>query len=155
MFAFSNLSKMRLSTVKADLIKVANLALMHTKVDFGIVQGIRSIEEQKKNMVNGASQIMQSKHLTGEAIDVIAYVNGKGTWEDKYFYDIAEGFRMASRDLDIQIIWGASWIIKDLGKWKGTMEEAVQLYIDHKKEQSIRLGKSQKPFIDAGHFELS
>jgi peptidoglycan LD-endopeptidase CwlK len=113
MFRFSAASYEQLAGVRPELVAVATLALSRSEIDFGITDGMRTIEEQKELVAKGASWTMNSKHLKGLAIDVIAYVNGKGRWEGPLYEKIAEAFRSASADLDVPIVWGGSWSQKD------------------------------------------
>lgn len=152
MFKLSMRSKNNLVGVKNDLVDVINRAIAITSVDFGVIEGLRSIEKQKQNVKSGASQTMSSKHLTGNAVDLIAYdEKGKVTYELKYYFEIAHAVRTAARDKETAIKWGAAWTISDIRSWNEHMGLAVESY---KKSCSERTPKI-KPFIDAMHFELS
>lgn len=151
MFKFSSRSLERLAGVKKPLRDVAMRAIQLSTVDFGIVQGLRTLEEQKANVAKGASQTMRSKHLTGDAIDTILYIPGKGlTFEpEERFIEIAEAFATAAHELGVKIRWGRAWTIPDIGSYQGSMQEATNEYIAFRKSQG------GKPFLDSGHFELN
>lgn len=53
---------------------VVRHALELSSVDFGITEGLRTQERQKQLYVESKSQTMYSRHLTGDADDVVAYV---------------------------------------------------------------------------------
>ena len=56
--------------------------------------GLRSEEEQQKLFDAGKSQTMKSKHLTGDAVDLMAYVDGKASWELNLYDDLADAARL-------------------------------------------------------------
>ena len=149
MFQLSNRSKERLEGVNAPLAEVVEKAITLTKVDFGVIEGLRSKEKQEELVAAGASQTMKSKHLTGDAVDLMAYVNGRACWELNVYDEIADAMKEAAKELGVSIRWGAAWNINNLAEWEDTAEEAMNHYIDERRSQGRR------PFIDAPHFELS
>lgn len=148
MFKLSNISKERLEGIKPELRAVVERAIEITEVDFGVTQGLRTIEEQEALVARGASKTMKSKHLTGDAVDLAAYVGSRVSWEIKLYDDIADAMKQAAIELNTPIRWGAAWTVADITKWEGTMEEAMNAYVDWRRKEGKR------PFIDAPHFEL-
>lgn len=124
LFKFSGRSLGHLHGVHPDLVRLAKRALELSTVDFGIVQGLRTAAEQKENVAAGKSQTMRSRHLTGHAIDVGAfvegrYVNGDTPQEYRLYEQIADAFRAAGAELKIPFIWGGSWkTLKDGGHFE-------------------------------------
>lgn len=106
---FSERSNSKLEGVDERLIRVATLALQLSPVDFGITEGVRTLERQKELVKAGASRTLKSKHLEGKAIDVVAYVGSKVAWDWPLYEKIAKAFRQAAEELDIKIVWGGSW----------------------------------------------
>ena len=147
-YSLSKGSLSKLSTVKEELWNVVSDAIKLTKVDFGVICGIRSEEEQKELLAKGATQTMRSKHLTGDAVDLMAYCGSRGSWELNLYDEIADAMKEAAIKNNVTIRWGAAWHIDDIRKWKGTMEEAMNSYVD------LRRSQNRRPFIDAPHFEL-
>lgn len=148
MYKLSERSLQRLEGVKPEMVDVVKEAIKLTKIDFGVICGMRTEEEQKALVDKGASQTMKSKHLTGDAVDLMAYIDGRATWELNVYDDIADAMKKASEVVRVPIRWGASWQIRDLRNWDGTMEEAMNAYID------LRRSEGRRPFIDGPHFEL-
>jgi len=148
-YKLSNRSLDRLSGVDDRLVEVVKAAIQETEVDFGVIQGLRTLEEQKKLVESGASQTMKSKHLDGLAVDLMAYVGGRGTWELNVYDEIADAMKWAADDVGVPIRWGAAWHIADIREWDGTMEDAMNDYID------TRRAEGRRPFIDAPHFEIN
>ena len=147
-FALSQRSLGRLDGVNNKLHSVVTTAIGLTNIDFGVTCGLRTEKEQEDLVARGASQTMKSKHLTGDAVDVVAYIGSRISWELNLYDDIADAFKEASVREGVGIKWGASWHIPDLRDWEGTAEEAMMAYID------LRRSQGRRPFIDAPHFEL-
>ena len=147
-FQLSGRSIMRLNGVKDELRDVVMRAIELTKVDFGVIEGLRTEKRQKELLASGASQTMKSKHLTGDAVDLMAYIGSRGSWELNLYDDIADAMKEAAIEKNIGIRWGAAWNVNDIRNWGDTMEEAMNYYID------TRRNEGRRPFIDAPHFEL-
>jgi len=149
MFRLSNRSLSRLEGVDPSLVNVVKRAIDLTKVDFGVSEGLRTIERQKELVAQGASQTMASKHIEGRAVDLVAYIGSRVSWELNLYDDIADAMRLAAIEQNAAIRWGAAWHIDNICGWNGSMENAMNDYID------LRRSQGRRPFIDAPHFELS
>ena len=147
-FKLSSRSLGRLDGVDEKLSNVVKKAIGYSTVDFGVIQGLRSVEEQKELVARGLSKTMKSKHLEGRAVDLMAYLNGRACWEINVYDEIADAMKQAAIDEDVHIRWGAAWTVSDIRSWEGTMEDAMLHYLDK------RRGQNKRPFIDAPHFEL-
>lgn len=147
-FKLSKRSLSRLEGVDARLRLVVMEAINLTRVDFGVTEGLRTVERQRELVAAGASQTMNSKHITGHAVDVVAYIGPRISWELNLYDDIADAMRLAAIEHDVPIRWGAAWNIPDIREWDGTMQDAMDYYIDTRRSQGRR------PFIDGPHFEL-
>lgn len=148
MFKLSENSLRKLKGVDPKLVAVVNRAIELSTVDFGITEGLRSIETQKKYVAAGKSQTMKSKHIDGKAVDLVAYVDGAVSWELNLYDNIADAMAKAAKELGVPLKWGAAWTVTDITKWNGTMEAAMNSYIDARRKEGKR------PFIDGPHFEL-
>ena len=148
MFKLSRRSLDRLEGVDERLQAVAKQAITLSKTDFGVIQGMRTVEQQKELVAKGASRTMKSLHLEGKAIDIMAYVNGRASGELNLYDDLADAIKEAAKVVGVPIRWGAAWHIDDIRKWNGTMEEAMNAYID------LRRSQGRRPFIDGPHFEI-
>ena len=148
MFELSQRSLDRLNGVDDRLVKVVCRAIELTQIDFGVIEGVRTAKKQKELVDKGASQTMKSKHLDGLAVDLMAYVAGRGCWEINVYDDIADAMKEAAKQEGVKLRWGAAWHINDIAQYEGTMEEAMNEYID------LRRSQGRRPFIDGPHFEL-
>ena len=149
MFKLSNRSLSRLEGVNPELVKVVKRAIELTTVDFGVIEGLRTLETQKEYFERGVSQTMKSKHLVGNAVDLMAYLGSRGSWEPTLYDDIADAMKAAAIELNVPIVWGAAWHIDDFRLWDGTGQEAMDQYIE------LRRSQGRKPFVDMPHFQTA
>jgi peptidoglycan L-alanyl-D-glutamate endopeptidase CwlK len=147
-FKLSQRSLDKLEGVDSNLVDVTKRAIELTKVDFGVIYGMRTEEEQAKLVASGKSQTMKSNHLIGRAVDLMAYVDGKGCWELNVYDDLCDAMKAAAEELDVAVKWGAAWSEGDIRTYPGTAEDAMMKYID------LRRSQGRRPFIDGPHFEL-
>jgi peptidoglycan L-alanyl-D-glutamate endopeptidase CwlK len=148
-FQLSQRSLAKMKGINNKLHSVVCSAIKLSKIDFGVYYGLRTEAEQKELLAKGATQTMRSKHLTGDAVDLMAYIGSRGSWELNLYDDIADAMKQAAIEHDEKIRWGAAWHIADIRDWEGTMEEAMTSYID------LRRSQNRRPFIDAVHFETN
>lgn len=114
MYKLSTRSLSRLEGVNPDLVKVVKRALELSKYDFGITEGVRDLETQRKYVTEGKSQTLNSLHLVqgdgyGHAIDFVVYVDGKITWDIGYYRKVVQAFFTAAIELGVQIEAGCLW----------------------------------------------
>lgn len=108
-FKFSQRSENNLKGIHPDLERVVRLAITLTEVDFGVIEGLRTIEKQREYVASGASKTLNSRHLTGHAVDLMAYVGGAGRWDWPLYYKLADAMKAAAKQLGIPIVWGGDW----------------------------------------------
>jgi peptidoglycan L-alanyl-D-glutamate endopeptidase CwlK len=108
-FRFSARSRRNLRGVHPELVAVAEAALARTSVDFMITEGLRARERQAALVRVGASQTLNSRHLTGHAVDVAAWVGGQVRWDWPLYPPIAEAFKAAAAARGVPLIWGGDW----------------------------------------------
>jgi len=147
-FKLSKRSLGRLEGVDERMVRVVKTAITVSKIDFGVICGLRTVEEQRELVAKGASQTMKSKHIDGLAVDLMAYIGGRASWELNLYDDIADAMKIAADEEDVQVRWGAAWHINDLREWDSSMQDAMNEYID------LRRSQGRRPFIDGPHFEL-
>jgi len=148
-FKFSKRSLDNLKGVNQQLVEVVHIALSATKVDFGVIEGVRTATRQTELVKSGASQTMNSKHLTGHAVDLMAYIGNRASWELNLYEDIAEAVKIGAQSVGVPVIWGAAWHIRDIRYYNKSMSEALTDYVD------LRRSQGRRPFIDGPHFELA
>ena len=109
MFKFSSRSKERLKGVDEKLVDVIEASLVESPYDFGITEGLRTIEKQKEYVKAGKSQTMKSYHLRGKAVDIVVYKDGKVTWDLKYYKEVADVIKSIAKSKGVRITWGGDW----------------------------------------------
>lgn len=108
-YRLSARSRGRLNGVHPDLVRVVERAIEITEIDFGVSEGVRSREKQERLVAAGASKTMRSRHLTGHAVDLVAYVDGEVRWDWPLYRKIAEAMNAAADELGVNIVWGGDW----------------------------------------------
>ena len=109
MFKLSKKSLAKLSEVNPDLQKLVQNAIGLSTIDFGISEGMRTKERQQILYDTGKSQTMNSRHLTGHAVDVYAWKDGAVSWEFEDYETINVAFSQAAKLTNIPYVWGGSW----------------------------------------------
>ena len=155
-FNLSQRSIKRLQGVHKELCSVVSRAIVLTTIDFGVSEGLRTLERQKELVKEGKSQTMKSNHLTGHAVDLVAFIDGKVNWDHDNYVEIAEAVRKAAEELKVGIRWGGAWKFEqddhvghNIVDWRGSMQELTEEYV------SLRRSEGGKPFLDMPHFELN
>jgi peptidoglycan L-alanyl-D-glutamate endopeptidase CwlK len=129
------MSEKRLATVRPELQKLTRLAVLLSPKPFAIVQGQRTIAQQRNLYNQGrttpgkiVTYTLNSKHLGGRALDFAALdKSGDISWDEKLYPDIAAAFQAASKQLGIGITWGGEWRSQDLGHIELNPERNVKI----------------------------
>ena len=108
-FTLGTRSKANLQGVHPDLVKVVQRAIQITSQDFTVIEGLRDIKRQEELLRRGATQTMNSRHLTGHAVDITPWVNGEISWDWKYYPEVAKAMKQAAQELKVDLEWGGNW----------------------------------------------
>jgi peptidoglycan L-alanyl-D-glutamate endopeptidase CwlK len=141
--------ELRLAGVHPDLVRVVRRAaeggaLFRVPLD----GGRRTPERQAELMRAGKTQTLNSRHLTGHAVDLAPLVGTDISWNWTHFFPLADAVAHAARAEDVPIIWGGAWG-RTVQDWpKGGAKAAQDAYV------AERRAVKRKPFLDGPHFEL-
>lgn len=102
-------SEKNLAGVHEDLVKVVRRAAEITGLDFIVTEGLRTPERQAQLVKAGASRTMQSKHLSGHAVDLAAVVTGEVRWDWPLYLTLAKTMKQAAKEVGVSIEWGGDW----------------------------------------------
>jgi len=153
MFALGKSSIANLIGVIPQLEAVVKLAITLSTQDFTVYEGLRSLEQQRKNIAKGVSQTLDSKHLRqsdgfGHAVDLVPWISGHPVWDWDGCYKIAMAMDQAATTLGCSqhIRWGGAWdmTLADFGGELDAYKKATQAY---------QLRHAGKDFLDGPHFE--
>lgn len=95
--------------IHPDLYAIVRYAITLTEVDFTVLEGKRNLKRQKKLLEKGATKTLNSRHLTGHAIDLGAWVDGTISWEWEFYDKISEAMFKSAETLNIPLEWGGNW----------------------------------------------
>lgn len=109
-FNLSQRSEKNLLGVNPELVRVVRRAIQITQVDFMVIEGLRSAERQRELVTKGSSQTLNSRHLTGHAVDCAPLIAGAIPWNDQSkFKAVADAMFQAAKELGVKIRWGGDW----------------------------------------------
>lgn len=106
-----------LQGIHPDLRKVMDRALQEAPFAFIVTEGLRTKERQKELVRIGASKTLNSRHITGHAIDLVPFVDidkdGRVETEEMYswplYYKLAPVIKAAAAKEGVAIVWGGDW----------------------------------------------
>ena len=130
-------SKNKLLNVDPRLVNVVLRAIEISEKDFSVIEGVRSKRRQQRLFAAGKSKTMNSRHLTGHAVDLAPY---PVSWDWEEFYLIADAMIQAAKDIDVKVRWGGNWRVRDIRQWDGSGKELARAY--------------PGSFPDGPHFEI-
>ncbi|OAE52997.1 hypothetical protein A7J67_18525 [Achromobacter xylosoxidans] len=114
-FRLSQRSLARLIGVHPDLVAVVHMAIQRTAVDFTVVEGVRTLAQQREYLTRGASQTLASLHLPqadglGHAVDLAPLMGGAIPWNNwQAFADLAAVVKACAVELGVPVEWGGDW----------------------------------------------
>lgn len=121
-FKFSTRSLKRLEGVHPDLVRVMHRAIAIAPIDFTVLEGLRTVERQRKLVARGSSKTMRSRHLTGHAVDIAPLdEDGVVSWDWPLYHKLAPAVKQAAKEEGVKVKWGGDWItFKDGPHWQLT-----------------------------------
>lgn len=99
----------RLEGVHPDLVRVVKRAAAMSDLDFTVLEGLRTEARQRQLVREGASKTLNSRHLTGHAVDLAPMLDGKVSWDWSLYYRLADIVRSASGHEKVPVRWGGTW----------------------------------------------
>ena len=98
-----------LQGVHPDLVRLIEVAIKNTPIDFVVTEGLRTPARQRELIKAGASQTMRSRHLTGHAVDLACMVERKVRWDWPLYEKLAKHIKDTAKAQNIPIEWGGDW----------------------------------------------
>lgn len=105
----SERSRANLKGVHPDLQKIIRRACHTSRVDFTVLEGLRSPDRQRQLVKQGASKIDDSRHLHGFAVDLGVWESGQISWHWPLYIVLAAGVKQAALEVALPVIWGGDW----------------------------------------------
>ena len=149
MFKYGRGSLTRLAQGRMALQRVAHRTLEVSKVDISVAEVLRDRARQVELVRAKKSFTMNSRHLTGHAMDLWAYVNGGVSWDWEHYYEIARSAKVASMELDVDLIWGGVWD-RHLNELSNDFKAETEAYTARRKASHPH----KNVLLDGPHFQL-
>lgn len=108
-YALGARSLERLVGVHPDLVRVVKRAIGESPLDFTVLEGLRTLERQKVLFAKGATKTMNSRHLTGHAVDLAPVINGAVSWDWPLYHKLAFVVFEAAKTEGVSLTWGGNW----------------------------------------------
>ena len=104
-------SESNMKGIHPHLRAVLDEALHTSPVDFIVIEGLRDKERQAQLVAQGASMTMNSRHLTGHAVDLLPIdpADGRGKFEWPLYHQLAPAMKEAAESLGVPMVWGGDW----------------------------------------------
>ena len=99
----------RLKGVDTVLAAVTLQVIRRHPVECHVTEGLRTAARQKELVAAGKSRTLDSKHLTGHAVDLVVMPGGKPDWSPKTYTGLARTFAQVALEAGLPIRWGGSW----------------------------------------------
>jgi peptidoglycan L-alanyl-D-glutamate endopeptidase CwlK len=107
---FGSRSTKNMNGIHPDLRLVLDKALQDSPLDFVVIEGLRTKERQQQLVASGASQILNSRHITGHAVDLLPIgLDGKPAFDWPLYNQLGPAVKKAAADLGIELNWGGDW----------------------------------------------
>lgn len=108
-YSFGQRSLDRLKGVHPDLVRVLKRAIAQSDLDFTVLEGLRTLDRQKQLMAQGATRTMNSRHLTGHAVDIAPVIGGAVSWDWPLYHRLAKAVKAAAVKEGVALTWGGDW----------------------------------------------
>ena len=99
----------RLAAVHPDLSRVIQAAAATSPLDFTVTEGMRTLERQKQLLAAGATRTLNSRHLTGHAVDLAVVIDQQIRWDWPLYPKLAEIVKAAAKKCGVPVEWGGDW----------------------------------------------
>lgn len=117
MKTWSDRSLKNLKGIHPDLRRVMDRALKDSPIDFVVIDGLRTIERQRQLVAAGASKTMNSRHLTGHAVDLVPLLDldRDGKIETSEMFNVPlmrqlhQHIEAAFNAENVKFEWGGDW----------------------------------------------
>jgi peptidoglycan L-alanyl-D-glutamate endopeptidase CwlK len=108
-FTLSERSRINLKGVDDRLVKIVEQAITESPIDFTVTEGLRTPQRQQQLVNEGFSQTLKSKHLTGHAVDLVAIIDSKISWEKQHYPQLAQVMKKVADEQGVKIRWGGDF----------------------------------------------
>lgn len=150
-YMLGSASEEHLRGVNSLLVRCVRRAIALTTQDFRVFEGVRTHARQAQLYKAGASRTMNSKHLSGDAVDLVPLVDGTLQWQIPLCCQVAIAMREAAQEFGARLRWGCVWD-RELGELDPVrLDREVSAYV--RRFEAVH--PDRHPLIDGPHFELA
>lgn len=108
-FKFGVRSRRAMDGIHPDLKAVMMRAIQYSSIDFVVLEGLRTQARQQELYRKGATSTLNSRHLTGHAVDIAPVVGQEVRFDWPLYHKLAPQILECARILGVPLIWGGHW----------------------------------------------
>ncbi len=109
----------RLQDVHSDLMRVVKRAAAMSDLDFTVLEGSRTLARQQVLFKNKATKTLNSRHLTGHAVDLAPMIGDSVSYDWPLYHRLAKTIKAAAAAEGVPLTWGGDWrTFKDGPHWE-------------------------------------
>ena len=105
----SKLSMERLEGVDERLTAIVIETAARCPFPFNVSEGLRTVEKQREYVRQGKSRTMNSKHLTGKAVDLYPLSMDRKQVDWSRFEELADLMFQVAGEQGTELVWGGHW----------------------------------------------
>jgi peptidoglycan LD-endopeptidase CwlK len=106
---YSQRSLNNLKGIHPDLRRVIDRALKDSPLDFIVIEGLRTKERQQQLVAAGASRTMNSRHITGHAVDLLPLGPSGPEFAWPLYNKLGPAVEAAADAEGVKVVWGGRW----------------------------------------------
>ena len=142
----------RLAGVHPLLAETVRVCYAMSPLPLTVLEGLRTLDRQREYVRIGASRTLDSRHLTGHAVDLGVLDGADVSWHWPLYYRLAILMRQAAEVTGAKLVWGGVWD-KRMDEYTRTCAEEVRMYGN--RWHKTHPGEGGGPLLDGPHYELA
>jgi peptidoglycan L-alanyl-D-glutamate endopeptidase CwlK len=139
---YSVRSKRNLKGIHPDLRRVIDRALQESPLDFMVIEGLRTKERQKRLVASGASRTMNSRHITGHAVDLLPIGPDGPAFDWPLYHKLGPAVKEAAQAEGVDLEWGGDW---------RSFKDGPHFQLSHKRYPASEWATGDKPPMRRTH----
>lgn len=142
----------RLAGLHPMLAETVRVCYAASPLPLTVLEGVRTLDRQREYVRTGASRTLNSRHLTGHAVDLGVMDGNDVSWHWPLYYRLAIIMRQAAEVTGAVLIWGGVWD-RPMTSYTRPCAEEVRLYGN--RWRNAHPGEVGGPLVDGPHYELA
>lgn len=108
-FKLSDADERKLVGVDPRLVRVVRRVALLVDQPFRVTEGVRTLQRQKQLYKEKKTKTLNSKHLTGRAVDVAPLVNGVPSYDWAQYKRLVAVAKQVAKETETPMAFGYDW----------------------------------------------